>query len=120
MRYVLLLMTCSLLMAAGETFTGKWASSQNGSGGTLRMKLTPEPEVSFTIGGEDVKTKVSSSKITGENFDIEYDFEVQGYRLRSHAKGTIKGDKMQATYDTKSLDDGSVVDAGSFDGTAAK
>ena len=121
MKYVLLLLlSCSLLMAADETFTGKWASSQNGSGGTLRMKLTPQPDVSFTLGGEEVKTKVTSSKVTGENFDLEYDFEAQGYKLRSHVKGTIKGDKAQAAYETTLLDDGSIVDSGSFEGAAAK
>src|SRR6476619_43034 len=120
MKYVLLLLSCSLLMAADETYTGKWASSQSGSVGTLRMKLTPQPDVSFTLNGEEVKTKVSSSKVTGENFDLEYEFQAEGYKLRSHVKGTIKDDKVKATYETTLLDDGSIVDSGTFEGAAAK
>ena len=120
MRHLLLLLSATLLFAAGETYSGKWASNQNGSGGTLRMKLTPQPDVMFTLGEQDVKTKVSSNKVSADQFDIEYDFELSGYRLRSHAKGTIKDGKIQATYETKSLDDGSAVDTGTFEATAAK
>jgi hypothetical protein len=120
MRFLLLLLTATVVFVAGETYSGKWASNQNGSGGTFKMKLTPEPDVSFTIGDQDFKTKVVSSKVTGDQFDIEYDFEAAGYHLRSHAKGTIKGDKIQATYDSKNVDDGSVVDSGSMDGTVVK
>jgi hypothetical protein len=84
------------------------------------MRLTPEPDVMFTLGDQDVKTKVSSSKVSRDQFDIEYDFELSGYKLRSHAKGTVKGDKLQATYETKSLEDGSPVDAGALEATAGK
>jgi hypothetical protein len=117
---LVLLLTAGVVFAAGESYSGRWESSQNGSGGTLKMKLTPEADVSFTIGDQNVKTKVASSKVTGDQFDIEYDFQLMGYNLRSHAKGTITGDKMKATYQTKSLDDGSIVDSGTFEGGVAK
>lgn len=119
MRLLIAILVCAAtVLAAGSVYSGNWASSQNDGSGSMRVQLKPEPQVSFTLGGQNVPTKIVKFAQNGDAFDVEYDFVIEGYHLRSHATGTIKGDKLQAKYETKSLEDGSTVDAGTMEAVA--
>ena len=115
MRFAILapVLVISLVGAEG-LWSGMWSSSRNSSGGEIRIKLKPEPEVTFTINDREVKTKIASQKIAEDSFTLDYDFDLSGYHLRSSLTGSIKGSTGEGTYKTKSLADGSQVDEGTF------
>jgi hypothetical protein len=121
MRVATLLIAMAVcLAAAGTIWSGKWTSSRNDNGGSIRISLIAQPEVVFTLNDREVKTKVASHKQDEASFSIEYDFELDGYSLRSSLSGTIKGDTAEGTYKTKSLSDGAGVDEGTFQAAVAK
>jgi hypothetical protein len=103
---------------AASAWKGKWSSENSGNSGDIQIALKPEPRVSFTLSGQEVPCTVVSSKSDGENVEIAYDFNLQGYKLRSSLKGTVKDGKLQGKYTTTTVEDGSAVDSGSFEGTA--
>lgn len=115
------LLLLSLLAAAAGAYSGTWASSENNAEGSIAIRLAEPPEVSFTLGGESVKTKVLSSKQeAGGSFQIAYEFELQGTRLISTLNGTAAGEKVEGRYTTKTAEGGTPVDAGTFKAAAAK
>ena len=112
MRFVAIaLLTCTFLLAA-ETWKGKWSSDNSGNAGEIRFVLETGPNVVFTVGDQEVKTTNVTVKADGTELEIAYDFEIQGYRLRSTVKGTLKEGKLSGKYTTRSLEDGSSVDSG--------
>jgi hypothetical protein len=85
----LLLLACVLLVRAADTgiagpYAGQWKSDSSGDGGTLHMTLAAAPgdslkcDITFTLAGEEVKTKMQSFKFENSQLDVAYDFEVQG------------------------------------------
>lgn len=113
-----LLAGVALLLGIETVYSGKWSSSNSGNSGDIRIRLKPEPEVVFTFSGREVKTKIAKASVADASFELDYDFALDGYELRSNLKGTIKGDKADGTYGTKSIADGSPVDVGTFEVTA--
>jgi hypothetical protein len=61
---------------------------------------------------------VASFKTTDAGFDIEYDFSIQGFDLRSSAQATVKGAGVRGEYRTTARGDGAAVDAGKFQAKA--
>jgi hypothetical protein len=118
MRFLVLLAVAAAAVFGAETFSGKWASDRNEGSGGIRITLKPEPKVSFTLDGQEVACTVASSKAEGESIEIAYDFILQGYKLRSTLKGTVREGKLSGKYESKVTDDGTPVDSGSFDGSA--
>jgi hypothetical protein len=120
MRAMAVLLLAAASFAADGTFTGKWSSSRNDASGEIRLKLNPPVEVTFSLNGQQVKTTVATFKTQpgAEEFEIDYDFSLEGYKLRSSLKGVVKGEKMTGQYTTKSLEDSSSVDAGNFEATS--
>ena len=132
MRYLhLLLLVSVLLVRAADTgmagqYTGEWKSDSSGNSGTLRMSLAPAPndtwkcEVSFTIAGEEVKTKIQSFKFENPQLEVAYDFDALGTALRSKLTGRWDGKAFSGRYQTTALDSGDPVDAGTWGGTRSK
>lgn len=119
MRVFLSLVACVALVSGAEAvYSGKWSSSSSGNGGDIQIRLKPEPEVVFTLSGREVKTKIVRASVADVKFELDYDFALEGYELRSSLKATMKGDKAEGSYQTKSIADGSLVDAGTFEVTA--
>src|SRR5512142_856501 len=93
------------------TYKGKWEGA-SGASGDFEMTLTPDgdsfkPVVVFTLGGEEVKTKVNAWKIGDGKISVRYSFEVQGNAAESTVDGAVKPDgTMSGTYKTKLLPDG--------------
>ena len=103
------------------TYKGSWCGAANGD---FRLKLEHTPggewkaDVVFTMGTDEVKTKIKSVKVDGSKVDIVYDFDLQGNALVSTVTGEVTGKKMASTYKTKTVADGSPVDEGTWKVTA--
>ncbi len=57
-------------------------------------------------------------KNDGDQFEIGYDFELEGYKLRSTVSGTLKDGKLTGKYITRTVEDGSGVDSGTVTATS--
>jgi hypothetical protein len=127
----LLFLSTILLVRAADpgmagNYTGVWKSDASGNGGTIRMTLIAVPDasykcdVSFTLGGEEVKTKLQSFKLENSQLDVAYDFDVQGITARSRITGKWDGKAFAGRYQTTTVDSGDGVDAGTWNATLAK
>ncbi len=123
---LLLLAICSLL-AAG--LAGTYKGSYNGSAGAsgdFVVALTKaengdwKSEVSFSLGGETVKTKVTALEVNGAKVKIVYTFDLQGTVLESTVNGELKESTLEGTYHTKAAADGSAVDDGTWKATQSR
>ena len=109
------LFLAALLFAADGPFAGKWTSTRSDSQGTITITLKPEPAVLFTLNGEEVKTTVSNAKVSDDGFEMDWDFTLSGYQLRSTAKATMKDGRIQGEYRTRVRDEGTTIDEGKFE-----
>ncbi|HWZ32001.1 MAG TPA: hypothetical protein VNX18_11735 [Bryobacteraceae bacterium] len=119
-----MLVTAALVCAQDKisvgTYKGSWAGAS--SGGDFRLAITADSKgalgagVGFTIEGQDVPCKVISVKIDGASIQMVYEFDLQGNKLQSAIKGTLKGKTIEGTYKTTAGD--SPVDEGTWKTTA--
>ena len=119
MRTTLLLLATVLCVAAAGvagTYKGSWSGAASGD---FRLKLEQtdgewKADIVFTMGTDEVKTKIKSVKVDGDKVDIVYDFDLQGNALESTVAGQLTGKTMEGTYKTKTVADGSPVDEGTW------
>lgn len=115
MRTLILLISAAvLLFAADGPYVGTWTSTQNGNGGSIRVQIKPEARVVFSYESREITTKVVSVEETNTGFRIDYDFEIDGFPMRSSVTATLKGESYEGKYRTKSLADSSEVDQGTL------
>jgi hypothetical protein len=123
MRVIVLLLASAAVftfcLAAADltgAYKGTWSGNTGGGDFTLTLDSNagakPNGQVSFTLDGQPVKCKVTSLKIDGSKIEITYTFEFDGLDLQSVMTGSIDGGKLEGTYKTKQLSDGSPVDEG--------
>ncbi len=126
---VLAILLCASSLAAQDTlhpgvFKGTWMGATGD--GEVTITLKPDgrggigADVALIIAGEPVRCSVNSVKVSGVNLEMTYDFDVQGTKLRSESKGTLKGETLAGTYKTTAPDAGAEVDQGSWTVTASK
>ncbi len=126
---ILAILLCAASLGAQDSlhpgiFKGTWKGATGD--GEVTMTLKPDSqgglaaEVDLIIAGEAVICKVNSVKVDGEHLEMSYDFEVQGAKLRSESKGTLKGATIDGTYKTLAPDAGAEVDQGTWTVTARK
>ncbi len=108
----------TILAFAADSYNGKWTSDGSGNGGGIRITLKPQPKVVFTLSGQDVECTNVTSKVDAESIEVAYDFILQGYKLRSTLKGTVKDGRVEGKYNTTAIEDGTAVDSGTFEATA--
>src|SRR5260370_7275674 len=87
----------AVTLFAGEkdlagVYTGKW-SGASGAAGDFRTALALsdgkiEPDVMFTMGSTEVKTKVTHIAVDAMNPAIKYQFDLNGFRLQPPPQGT--------------------------------
>src|SRR5713101_2121614 len=92
-------------------YVGTW-SGVSGAAGDFRitLKLTHgklTPDVMFTMGSTEVKTKVTRVAVDGLKLEMKYEFDLGGNRLESTIHGTLSGEVLEGRYSTKSVADGS-------------
>ena len=115
-----------MLLGAGlaGSFKGTYSGS-SGASGDITVTLTQsdsgewKSEVTFTLGGDTVKTKITSLKVDGSKLRVVYTFDLQGTVLESTVTGELKEGTLAGDYHTKALADGSAVDDGTWKATAA-
>src|SRR6266478_8720987 len=124
---VLCLVASFILFAAGlaGTYKGTYSGSA-GASGDFVVSLTQteggdwKSEVTFTLGGQDVKTKITSLKVDGAKLTIVYEFDLQGTALESTITGELSGGTLAGGYHTKVVADGSAVDEGTWKATVGQ
>jgi hypothetical protein len=122
---VLLAVSAAALFGEGlaGSYKGSWSGS-SGASGDFRITLSSagegqwKAEVTFSFSGEDVKTKVTSVDVDGDQVKIVYQFDLQDNKLESTVRGRLNGKTLEGTYNTKAVADGSAVDDGSWKATA--
>jgi hypothetical protein len=128
MRSIVLCLVASfILFAAGlaGTYKGTYSGSA-GASGDFVVSLTQadsgewKSEVTFTLGGQDVKTKITSLKVDDSKVTIVYEFDLQGTVLESTIAGELSGDALAGGYHTKVVADGSDVDEGTWKATVGQ
>jgi hypothetical protein len=128
MRSVMLGLVASfILIAAGlaGTYKGTYSGSA-GASGDFVVSLTQadsgewKSDVTFTLGGQDVKTKITSLKVDGAKVKIVYEFDLQGTALESTITGELSGGTLSGDYHTKVVADGSAVDEGTWKATVGQ
>src|SRR5947209_1199425 len=122
MRYAVFVAFAIALVAADKDlagiYVGKW-SGVSGAAGDFRIALTLRdsklaPDVMFTMGSTEVKTKVTHIAVDGLKLEMKYEFDLNGNRLESTIHGTLSGETLQGRYTTKSVEDGQPADAGEW------
>jgi hypothetical protein len=122
MRKLILLLLFSSLALAAASPAGKYSGTWTGatSDGGIKIELLKpasgdwDANVSFTMGGQEVKCKTASVKVDGSKVELVYDFNLGAdIQLRSTVTGTINGEKMEGAYTTRS-GDGNTVDQGTW------
>jgi hypothetical protein len=128
MRALLLCLAASfILFAAGiaGTYKGTYSGSA-GASGDFVVSLTQavggewKSEVTFTLAGQDVKTKITSLSVDGSKVKIIYEFDLQGTALESTVTGELSGATLAGDYHTKVVADGSAVDEGTWKATGGQ
>jgi hypothetical protein len=118
MRLLLVMAASVCLLSAAEKFSGTWSSSENGAGGTLQIQLSEPGMVTFTLRGDEVRTKMLSMKKDGARVELRYEFDLGGTKLISTLTGTVAGDKLDGKYRTATSGGADAVDGGSFSASA--
>src|ERR1700730_8621966 len=128
MRPVMLCLVASFILLAaglGGTYKGSYSGSA-GASGDFVVSLTQadsgewKSEVTFTLGGADVKTKITSLTVDGAKVKIVYEFDLQGTALESTVTGELSGATLAGDYHTKVVADGSAVDEGTWKATSGQ
>jgi hypothetical protein len=107
-----------LLFAADDRFTGDWSSGQNDASGKIDIKLSEPAMVTFTLGDQEVKTKVLSLKKEVKGVQMQYEFDLDGRKLVSTLTGEVLGSKFAGRYETRPVGSDGIVDSGKFTASA--
>jgi hypothetical protein len=104
---------------AGD-YKGTWSGAASGD---FHIVLTHagddwKAEVSFSMGGDEVHTKIVSVKVDGNKLNLVYQYDLQGTQLQSAIVGELKDKKIEGTYKATTVADGSDVDEGTWSATA--
>jgi hypothetical protein len=108
---------CAIAADLNGTYKGTWSGGQASGDITMTLRTVdgaPKAEVSFSLGGQDIKCNVTSLKVDGSKIEISYNFDLGDTKLQSTATGQLNGKTLEGTYTTKSLADGSAVDEGTW------
>lgn len=113
------LLATAFVHAAGVagSFSGDWTGTA--ASGDFRIKIAESDgravfEVSFTIGGQEVKTQVTSGKVEGERLEATYEFTLGEQKLQSAITGRLAGSQLTGSYKTTTVPGGAQVDEGSW------
>ena len=97
-------------------FDGDWVGMS--ASGDFRISIADDSkaavEVVFTIANTEVKTRVTSSKVTAADVEATYEFDLGGNRLQSAIKGHLDGSRLEGTYKTTATASGTQVDEGTW------
>src|SRR6185436_11690583 len=100
-------------------YTGEWKSTSGDGGGSFRMNLVAADggwkwEVTFTYAGQEVKTTPGPVKLEQSKIEGSYDFDLQGFALRSKLTGQWNGKTFEGKYQSGAPDGSATVDEGTW------
>lgn len=111
--------SASAASSVGGSVAGRYSGQyQGGSSGTFSLKLEPgsggawKCEVTFTLAGENVKTTMRQCQADPSKIEAAYDFDAQGFSLRSHISGQWSAKGVEGSYKTTTTDGSADVDQG--------
>ena len=126
MRITIAAALCAMTSLAAADLSGTYKGTWSGaSSGDFVISLKPDDngawksDVTFTIEGQEVKCHVTSVKVDESKVEVVYDFAFGDTKLQSTVNGQLNGKTLEGTYKTKTLDDGSAVDEGTWNATAS-
>ena len=129
MRIFLVCLSAAALMLAAEVagrFKGDWSSNGSGASGAIELTIKPGPDAdktsqaTFTLAGSEVKTKVRTLHIAGDEIEMSYEFGTESTQLVSKLKGKLAGEMLTGTYQTTIAGQDEKVDEGTFKATLVK
>jgi hypothetical protein len=127
MRAFFLCLGAAALLSAelAGRFKGDWSSDGSGSSGSIQLTVKPGPdlqnsEATFTLSGSEVKTKIKTLHVAGNDLEMSYEFGVDSTPLISTLRGKLEGDKLSGTYRTTYAEGDEKVDEGTFKTTLLK
>ena len=100
------------LLGADGWYRGTWESGGGGNSGKLNVRLTDQPELTFTFEGTEIKAKNVQAKTDGDKVEVVFDYVMDG-----EMQGTLTGTRTGASYEgkyTAATKSGDVVDGGTF------
>ena len=111
-----LLLLLALTLSAADLegrYTGDW--SGGAAAGDMRLTLSRSGdewkcEAFFTLSGQEVPTIIKRVKIDGDKVEIEYEFDLQGNKLKSTLTGKLEGQTLSGNYHTVDSGGGAVDD----------
>jgi hypothetical protein len=125
MRRALLvvLLLCTATFGASKisgTFSGDWIGT--GASGDFRIKVEesggkPQLEVTFTLGGTEVKTQIVRAALNDDKIEAAYEFMLGDNKLQSAIVGRLNGSRLEGTYKTTAVAQGAQVDEGTWKAT---
>jgi hypothetical protein len=126
MRLLILCFALAFVLFAASVvgvYKGTYSGSAGASGDiSVTLKQADDgawkSEVTFSFGGQDIKTKVTSVTVDGSKVKIVYEFDLDGNGLESTITGELKETTLAGGYHTKATADGSAVDEGTWTATA--
>jgi len=108
-----------LIAQVPGAYTGTWNSAANGGSGKLMMTFEGEAlgSASFSIQGQEVKTKPISIKKDGGNVEFVFEYTLEGNVLRSRMQGTTSPLGIKGKYKSTTADETTPVDEGTWEVT---
>jgi hypothetical protein len=105
-----------LLGGAGGQYAGTWTSDAGANSGKVNITLSDggEGDLSFTYQDQLVKPKKVTAKVKENQVEFVCDLDFDGLKLKSVFQGTIDGRSISGKYRSTSVDDGSVLDSGTW------
>jgi hypothetical protein len=102
-------------------YKGEFRSTTSSWSGKIQLTVKPGSDavqasnVVFTLAGSELKTKIRSLRIDGNQLEISYEFVYDGLPLVSTLKGKLQGDKLEGTYQTSYAGRDEQADEGKFE-----
>ena len=107
-------------------YAGEWNSGSGSGGGAFRFTLEAAPDggwkwdVTFTYAGQEVKTGASTVKVAQSRLEGSYEFDLQGFTLRSRVTGEWNGKAFAGKYQSGAPDGSATVDEGTWSAARAQ
>jgi hypothetical protein len=66
------------------------------------------------MGADNYKTTVTSVKVAGQKLEAVYEYDLQGFKLRSKIQGQLTGTTLEGKYQSTTIADNAAVSEGTW------
>ena len=105
-----------LLAKPAGQYAGTWNSDGGINSGKVNVTITEsgDGQFNFTYQDQVIKPKMVTTKVSEDQVDFICEVDLEGLRISTAFHGTVNGKALAGKYRTTSVDDGSELDAGSW------